>query len=414
MEYGTLFFYVIEDKMSLVEKINEEIKLNNDDIIKTRRYLHENPEVSSKEFETSKYLKKRCKDLGLVVEDVEGSTGFTALLDTGRPGKTLGIRTDLDALAIKEDRCNLKNKKIVVSKNPGVSHACGHDSHMTVALISAKILSDLKDEIDGKIYFIFEEAEETGAGIDAMVSHLKGKGLDAVYGNHQSPDLDVGEFAVIEGAAYAGCAGVDFDVIGKGGHGSRPDLAINPIIATAQIITALNSAWNNQLDLEKPVSLGIGAVNCGKAPNVISDRANVKGTLRFFDLDEGKKALEVLKNIAELTAKAHGCSVEFHDYTKIVAEPVVNDKDLAERVKESLASLNEGSLVPSSKFWFSESFYGYSKLCPSIFINFGTRNEANGQASGLHTAKFDLDEKGIDYALCLAIKFAIDFLKKDR
>lgn len=406
------FFIGFEEEMTLVEKIKEEIKLNKEDIVKTRRYLHENPEVSSKEFETSKYLKKRCEELGFVVENVPGSTGFTALLDTGRPGKTLGIRTDLDALAIDEDPYNLKEKKLVVSKNPGVSHACGHDSHMTVALLAGKILKDLADEISGKIYLIFEEAEETGAGIDAMLEHLKDKGLDAVYGNHQSPALDVGKFSIIEGPAYAGCAGVDFDVIGKGGHGSRPDKAINPLIATAHIITALNSAWNNQLDLEKPVSLGIGAINGGSAANVICDRANVKGTLRFFDLDEGKKALEILKNIADLTARAHGCSVVFNDYSKIVAEPVINDEKLAKKVKESLTSLYEDALIASPKLWISESFYGYSKLCPTIFVNFGSRNEAEGKASDLHTGKFDLDERAIDYALGLAIKFAIDFLKE--
>lgn len=398
--------------MTLVDRIKTEIELNKEDIIKTRRYLHENPEVSSKEFETSKYLKKRCEDLGLIVEDVPGSTGFTALLDTGRPGKTLGIRTDLDGLAIEEDPYNLKEKKKVVSKNPGVSHACGHDSHMTIALMAGKILKDLADEIDGKIYFIFEEAEETGAGIGPMLDHLKDKGLDAIYGNHQSPSLDVGKFSIIEGPAYAGCAGVDFDVIGKGGHGSRPDKAVNPLIATAHIITALNSAWNNQLDLEKPVSLGIGAINGGQAANVICDMANVKGTLRFFDLEEGKKALDLVKNVADLTAKTNGCSVVFNDYTRIVAEPVINDENLAKQVKASLDSLFENPIVDSPKLWISESFYGYSKLCPSIFINFGTRNEEKGQASDLHTGKFDLDERGIDCGLGLAIKFAIDFLKE--
>ena len=399
--------------MTLKDKILEEIKVNREDIIKTRRYLHENPELSSQEFETSSYLKQRCEDLGLVVESVEGSTGFTALLDTGRPGKTLGIRTDLDALAIEEDPNNLKEKKIVVSKKPGVSHACGHDSHMTIALISAKILSKLKDEINGKIYFIFESAEETGAGIDAVVRHLRDKKLDAIYGNHQSPKLDLGKFSIKAGPFYAGCAGVDFDVIGKGGHGSRPDKLVNPLIATSHIITALNSAWNNQLDLEKPVSLGIGSINGGDAANVIPDRARVKATLRFFDLEAGKSALEVLKNVASLTAKAHGCEIEFHDYTKIVAEPVINDEKLAELVRNSLDSIYGDSLIESPKLWISESFYGYSKLCPTIFINFGSRNEKEGKAADLHTAKFDLDERAIDYGLGLAIKFAVDFLKRD-
>ena len=160
------------------------------------------------------------------------------------------------------------------------------------------------------------------------------------------------------------------------------------------------------------MSLGIGAINGGSAANVICDRANVKGTLRFFDLEEGKKALEVLKNVADLTARAQGCTVVFNDYSKIVAEPVINDENLAKKVKESLKSLYEDALIASPKLWISESFYGYSKLCPTIFVNFGSRNEEEGKASDLHTAKFDLDERSIDYALGLAIKFAIDFLKE--
>ena len=159
--------------MSNNEIIKSKIDQYFDQTLAWRNYLHENPEVSDKEYQTAKYLKKECEKLGLIVEDAANTTGFTALLDTGRPGKTLGIRTDIDALPIHESEYNKKFKKSVVSKNEGVSHACGHDSHMATLLTTAKILIDLKDEIDGKIYFIFEEGEETGGGIEAMVEHLK-------------------------------------------------------------------------------------------------------------------------------------------------------------------------------------------------------------------------------------------------
>ncbi|WP_296113371.1 M20 family metallopeptidase [uncultured Anaerococcus sp.] len=392
------------------DKINE----NKDYIIKTRRYLHENPEVSEKEYQTSAYLKKKCEDLNLLVEDVPESTGFTALLDTGRAGKTLGIRADIDALAIEEDKCNLKEEKVSVSKNPGVSHACGHDSHMTIGLLSAKILKDLEDDLDGKIYFIFESAEETGAGIHAMVDHLKDKGLDAVYGNHQNSALDVGKFKIVKGASHAGCVGIEFDVVGRGGHGSRPDRLVNPLIATSHIVTNLNSAWNNQLDVEKPITLGIGAINGGTSPNVIPDRATVKATLRFYDTDQARDALKVVRNVAELTARAHGCEVEFADYFKIVAEPVFNDEKLADFARDSLESIYKGAIVEAEAGWGSESFYGYGKLCPTIYTYFGVRNEERGIAAGAHTDKFDLDEEGIGYGLGLALKFAVDFLKESK
>ena len=393
------------------EIIKEKIEKYFDQTKSWRNYLHENPEVSDKEYQTSKYLKKECEKLGLIVEDFDDTTGFIALLDTKKSGKTLGIRTDIDALPIAESPKNCKSKKEVVSKNPGVSHACGHDSHMAALLSSAKILSELKEDLAGKIYFIFEEGEETGAGIDAMVRHLKDKNLDACYGNHQSPFLEIGEISVVKGPSHAGCAGVEFDVIGKGGHGSRPDKCINPLTATANIITALTNAWVNQLDISKTVTFGLGAINGGSASNVIPNTCTVKGTLRFFDDKAGEDALEVLKEVTKLTAKAHKCHVKFTDYTKIVAYPTINDVSLAEDVRKSLADIYPKALVEEEATFGSESFFGYSRLCPSVFTSFGIRNEDKGITAGAHTPEFDLDPEGIKYAIGLQVKFASDFLK---
>src|SRR5699024_7740779 len=160
--------------------------------IETRAYLHTYPEVSTKEFETSKFLKRKMTELGLTVEEVPKSTGFTALLDTGKPGKTVGIRTDIDALPIEEHPENLAGKRKYMSKNPGAMHACGHDGHMAIVLTVSKMLSEIKDELTGKIYFIFEEAEEIGAGIEPMIAHLKDKAIDAIYGNHLTAFMETG------------------------------------------------------------------------------------------------------------------------------------------------------------------------------------------------------------------------------
>lgn len=393
------------------ELIKEKVEDYFDNTVAWRTYLHENPEVSDKEYETSKYLKAECEKLGLIVEEVPNSTGITALLDTGRPGKTLGIRTDIDALPIDENEYNLKNKKKVLSKNPGVSHACGHDAHMATLLTSAKILTELKDELNGKIYFIFEEGEETGGGIDAMVEHLKDKNLDACYGNHISTIMDVGQFKVISGPSHAGCVGVEFDVIGKGGHGSRPDNCINPLTATAHIITGLTTAWVNQLDIKETVTFGLGSINGGSASNVIPDRCKVKGTLRFFDDKAGEAALEVLKNVVTAIAKAHKCEVEFAPYNRIVAYPVVNDEKLAAEVRQSLDDIYPGSRIEAKPSYGSESFFGYSRLCPSIYTRFGAGNADEGMKAGAHTAEFEIDPEGIKYGVGLQVKFATDFLE---
>ena len=396
--------------MSSNELIKTKIDQYFDQTVAWRNYLHENPEVSDKEYQTAKYLKNECQKLGLIVEDVANSTGFTALLDTGRPGKTLGIRTDIDALPIQENEYNKKQKKSVISKNPGVSHACGHDSHMATLLTSAKILSELKDELNGKIYFIFEEGEETGGGIEAMVAHLRDKNLDACYGNHQASFLEVGQIKIVKGPSHSGCAGVEFDVIGKGGHGSRPDKCINPLTATANVVTALTTAWVNQLDVEKIVTFGLGSINGGAASNVIPDKCNVKGTLRFFDDKAGEEALEVLKDVVRTTAKAHKCQVEFSDYTRIVAYPTINDPDLAGQVIKSLEDIYPGAHLDGEPTYGSESFFGYSRLCPSVYTKYGVRDEENGITASAHTPEFDLNPEGLKYAVGLQVKFASDFL----
>jgi len=396
--------------MNINEKIKKLAKKYHDEGCELRTYLRENPELSEKEYETSKYLKNECKKLGLKVEDVPNSTGFIALLDTEREGKILGIRTDIDALPINEDPKNLKTNKTVVSKNPNIMHACGHDVHMSIAITTAKILNELKDDLSGKVYFIFEEGEETGGGIEAMVKHLKDKGLDGFYGNHVDTTIDTGKFSIRKGPVYAGCGGIDFDVIGSGGHGSRPDLTKSPINAAVNIVNALNSAWNNRINQDDKVTLGIGAINAGFAPNVIPDTCNIKGTMRFFDQEVGEESLEILKEITQTTAKINGCKIRFNDYTRIVAKPTYNDPKLAGFGIKALDEIFKDSLVDQSVSFGSESFSGYGELGPSVFVKLGIRNKDLGTGAGAHTPKFDVDTDVIYYGSGLAAKFAKEFL----
>lgn len=395
-------------------EIKNLVKENLDFAKKIKNYLHEYPELSSKEFETRKFLIDECKKLGLEIEEVENSTGFVAILDTKKQGKILGLRTDIDALPILENEENLKGKKEVISKNPGVMHACGHDFHMALALTSAKILSELKDKLDGKFYFIFEEGEETGAGIHAMVNHLKNIKFDAIYGNHVDNQIPTGKIAISKGKVNAGCAGVDFDVIGKGGHGSRPDLSTSPINALVAIINNLNQTWASGLDPNEIVTLGIGSINAGFASNVIPDKANLKATLRFFEDEVGEKALEKLKDVAEKTASIYGCKVKFNNYTRVVAYPVSNDENLSEFARSSLEEILPNSRVDKEVSFGSESFYGYGKIAPSVFVRIGVKNEEKGCGAGAHTEKFDVDNDGLFYGLACALNFLINFDRKER
>jgi amidohydrolase len=377
----------------------------------TRGYLHENPELSGKEIKTTAYLQEEITKLGLPITKVPG-TGFYAILDTKKPGKTIGLRTDIDALPIPESEVNLKQKKQHLSQNPGVSHTCGHDGHIATLLGTAKILTELKDQLSGKIVFIFEEGEETGSGIDAMVEALKPIHFDAIYGNHLKSNLPTGKLFIREGAIMAGTGTVAFDVVGRGGHASRPDLSINPVFAAANILTGISIAWNNQLDITKTVTLGITQIQGGEVYNVIPNKAFVGGTIRFFDKQEAEKSFEVIRKVSENIAAAHNCTVQFHDKHGIVLYPVVNDTQLTQFTREAVKEIYPDRVVTDEQYiWYAaESFSKYSQLAPTVFVFPGIKNEELGSGAEHHNDQFDLDEDALQYATGAMVQFVVKYL----
>ncbi|GHT51113.1 peptidase M20 [Bacteroidia bacterium] len=396
--------------------------INNDVILKSvesvdpyvrdvHAYLHEHPEVSGKEVETARYLQAEVAKLGLPVTKVPG-TGFYALLDTHRPGKTIGLRADIDALPVPESEVNLKQKKRHLSKNAGVSHACGHDGHIATLLGAAKILTQFKDQLRGKIVFIFEEGEETGSGIDAMVEALKPLHIDAIYGNHLKSNLNTGELYIQEGPIMAGTGTVAFDVIGRGGHASRPDLSINPVFAAANVLTGISIAWNNQRDITKTLTLGITQIQGGEIYNVIPNSVFIGGTIRFFDGTAAEKGFEVLRKVSEDIARAHNCTVKFHDNMGILLYPVVNDDALTKFTRKAVEEIYPGKVVTGQEYiWYAaETFSKYSQLAPTVFVFPGIKNAELGSGAEHHNDQFDIDENALQYAAGAMVQFAIKYL----
>ncbi len=390
------------------QTINNSVSNLEDYLINTRRYLHEHPELSGKEIETSNFLKSEVGKLGLDIKDVFG-TGFYAIFDTGREGKTLGIRTDIDALPVTEKEKNLKRDRLCISKNEGVFHACGHDGHMSMLLAAMKILVENKKNLKGEIIFIFEEGEEAGTGIDPMIEALKDEDIDAIYGNHLASFLQTGKIGIDSGPVMAGFGNVDFTVKGKGGHGSRPDLSISPIFAVTNIINALATAWVNRLDVRKTVTLGLGSINGGSIANVIPNEVRVTGTLRYFDVDEGKKAIELVKKVGSLTAQTHEC--EFIDNEiRQVNIPVINDNYLAKLAKKASEDIMPDSVQEDITWFASESFSEYSKIAKTVFTFVGTKNEELGSGAEHHNEYFDLDEDSLKVGVKAMVKFASFYL----
>jgi amidohydrolase len=413
---GSVLLFVSFLSLSAQKPVKKEILLDKvqatDSYIReVRGYLHEHPELSGKEFETARFIQDEVTKWGLPVTKVRG-TGFYVVLDTEKPGKTIGLRADIDALPIKECPENLKQPKKWISKNEGVSHACGHDGHVAILLGAVKILNELKSQLRGKIVFIFEEGEETGSGIDAMVEALEPLQLDAVYGNHLKSNIPTGELFIREGAIMAGTGTVAFDVIGRGGHASRPDLSINPVFAAANILTGISIAWNNQRDITKTVTLGITQIEGGEVSNVIPNSAFIGGTLRFFDKEEVEKCFVLFRKVSENIAQAHNCSVKFHDNMGVYLTPVVNDTALTRFTRNAIKEIYPGRIVSDEKYiWYAaESFTKYSRLAPTVFVFPGVKNEALGSGAEHHNDRFDLDEDALQYALGAMVQFAVSYL----
>lgn len=378
-----------------------------------RRHLHLYPEVGGNEVETAKYLKTELSKIGnFEIHDVPGSTGFYAILDTKRAGKTIGLRTDIDGLPIKESELNGGGKpKPLVSKNVGVTQGCGHDGHMATLMTSIRIIYDLRNQLSGKFVFIFEEGEETNTGIRPMVAALKDIHFDVIYGNHLLSSLPSGLIYINEGSVTTGMAMISMQVFGKGGHASRPDQAVNPIFAAANILTSVSIAWNNQRDITKVVTLGVTQLQAGEAWNVIPDSVYIGGTLRFFDWDAGVSSLELIKKVATDVAHAHGCTVRFGEKMTAQVPPVVNDSQATAFLRRMVDELYPGRATNDPKYnWYaSETFALYNQLAPTMFTFVGVQNPELGTTSGHHTSEFDIDEDALQYAIGTMVKFAVSY-----
>lgn len=370
-----------------------------------RREFHRHPEISGQEHHTREILVREIESMDIPYRLLAG-TGLIAIIKGGKPGKHRVLRADMDALPVREDDENLKQKKECVSCVEGVSHACGHDAHMAMLLGTMKALKELQDDIEGTVYCCFEEGEETNCGIGTMMEALKEYPVDACFALHVYNGLDAGKVNVVPGPRMAGTVGIGFHIKGRSGHGSRPDQALNPIIPAAHIITQAGSAFVSRLDVEETVTLGFGMVRAGEATNVIPEDAYVGGTARFFNREEGEKALALINRIAENTAASHGCRIEFEKRNGISPYPVVNDYAVALQVQRAAAKIcGEDVLAECGRWYASECYSAYLEKYAGALGFLGIRNEAYGSGAAHHNEKFDIDESVLSLGACTEAAF---------
>lgn len=387
--------------------IKELVRKEEDYIISMRRVFHENPEVSGKEFHTRERLMREFNNMGVSYELLPG-TGMIATIEGAHQGKHRVLRADMDALPIVESPVNLKGQKACVSQISGACHACGHDAHMAMLLGTMKILVTLKEHLNGRVYCCFEEGEETNCGIEAMMNALEKYTVDECFALHVYNALDAGKINIVPGPRMAGNIGIGIFFHGRAGHGSRPDQAVNPIIPAAHTITQLNSIFMNRLNVEETVTLGIGVVRAGTATNVIPEEAYIGGTSRFFDANEGEKALKLINQVAETTAENFGCRVTYEERHNISPKAVINNPGVVSRIRAEMKELGADDKLADCDRWFaSECYSAYLDRYPGALGMLGIRNRELGSGAAHHNEKFDIDESALKLGTLAELAFVM-------
>lgn len=362
-----------------------------------RHHLHANPELSFKEYQTSKYVQSQLSQLG-IPHTTMGETGVVAILN-GRPSdRTIALRADMDALPIHEE-----NNVAYASKNDGVMHACGHDVHTTCLLGAARILHELKDQWDGTIKLIFQPGEEKnpgGASILIKEGVLKNPFPQRIYAQHVHPHLEVGRMNFSTGKVMASADEIYITVRGKGGHAAKPNLTADTILTASQIVVALQQVISRNNNPLSPSVLSICTVQGGFTTNVIPSEVKMMGTFRAMDEKWRFEAHDRIKTIVENTAKANGAEVELE--ISIGYPSVIND-EATTSVARSLATalIGEAHVGEAEVSLGAEDFGYYTQEIPGCFFRLGTGNIKKGIVSGVHTPTFDIDEEAIKMGISM-------------
>ena len=390
------------------ERIIELSKVKENQIIAWRRELHRFPEPGGQEVRTAALVEAQARRLGLEVLQA-GRPNLIAVLDTGKPGKTVLLRADMDALPVPEHPENLKGKRCCLSENPGYSHACGHDAHTAMLLGAMELLCAVRERLTGRVIFCFESDEENGSGWPLLLPVLEEMHIDRCFAIHVLSSLEAGKLSIQPGGRMSGMVAVDAEFVGRGGHGSRPDLSVNPVFAAAAALSNLAVASANRIDPGETLTLGITAIQGGSVFNVIPDRARILGTMRYFKREIGQIALDMQRSVFDHTAAMYGCTVEYAPRNRIYLEPVVNDPDCVRMARKNLP---QQWLADCEPWYASETFSVCMNRWPGALAFLGIKNDELGSGAEHHNERFDLDESALWRGTACYALFAAEALRE--
>ncbi|HLG52383.1 MAG TPA: amidohydrolase [Steroidobacteraceae bacterium] len=393
-------------------------------VIEWRRDFHSHPELGNREFRTSGKVTDHLRSLGLDVRTGIAHTGVVALLRGARPGPTIMLRADMDALPVTE-RTDVPFRSKVTAEfrgHPvGVMHACGHDAHTAILMGAAEVLAGLRDRLPGTVMFVFQPAEEGApegeqAGAPLMVQ----EGLfeiakpDAIIGLHVGSSMHTGTVGLRPGPMMAGSDFFRIAVTGRQSHGSRPWTGIDPIVTAAQIVNSLQTVVSRQTDITAlPAVVSIGAINGGVRHNIIPGSVEMLGTMRTFNSAMRQDTIDRIQRIVEHVAAANGASATF-ELDPAPNAPVDNDPVLTQRVTASLrAALGDDSVKAIGLQTVADDFSYYARQAPSVYYWVGITPPGQDlrTAPDNHSDRFYVDENGIVVGLKSMLHVTVDYLQ---
>ncbi len=375
-------------------------------LVNLRRDFHRHPEPSLEEIRTSKIIEEQLIKMGIKAERV-CETGIIGILEGKDSGKVIALRADMDALSVSE-----KTGLPFASETPGIMHACGHDFHVSMLLGAAKLLSQMTNEFNGTVKFIFQPAEELALGAKNLIKNgvLKNPDVDFVFGMHIWSDVPVNKVVVQQGALMAGADTWNLTITGKSAHGSSPWQGKDAIVCAATVIQSLQTIVSRTNDVRSPIVINIGTIKGGERFNVIPGSVKMEGMNRTFSSDTREKLPQWIEKVVKSTCEAYGCEYEF-SYTPMTAV-VINDEKGTELVKNSLDKiLGEDAFIPSEKIMGSEDFSEYLEQVPGVLMLLGGRNEEKGCCYSQHSNFFDVDEDALPIGTASYVQVALDYLK---
>src|SRR5882672_3169254 len=372
-------------------------------LVELRKKLHQHPELAFEEHETAKVVTGFLSKLGIKFRAGVGKTGVVAVIDGAKPGRTVGIRADMDALPIHE-----QTGLPFASKTPGKMHACGHDVHTVIALGVAAALNEMKDSLSGKIKFIFQPAEETLAGAQAMIADgvLDDPKMDVVLGYHNWPAVEAGKVGYNAEVVMASADAFDITLKGREGHGAHPHMGIDALAAAAHLVSQLQTIISREVKPISPAVLTVGELHAGTARNIIAGTAALKGIVRTMEAGLSEKIEQAMRRMLE--GIKTGMRVDYTLDWKRVAPALRNHKPTLERLLKSAREVlgNENVCELAEPSMGSEDFAWFAEKVPAAHLRIGSK--IDGLDTAIHRANYDCNDLAIPVGVRVVTRAALE------